>query len=88
MVEFRARVGPKGQVVIPKPLREKYGIEPRGMVVLKEGENGVTVSKPRGGAVEGFRKIAFSVKRFRYDPNHDYFGEQVIERMRRAGIKS
>jgi len=87
MVEFRVKVGPKGQVLIPKPLRDEYGIEPKGMVVLREGKDGITVSKPKGGAVEGFRKIAFSVKRFKYDPNHDYFGEQVTERMKRAGIK-
>lgn len=87
MVEFRARVGPKGQVVIPKPLRDGHGIEPRGMVVFREGKDGITVSAPKSGAVEAFREIAFSGKVGKYDPNKDYFGEVAMERMKKAGFK-
>ncbi len=87
MVEFRVKVGPKGQILIPKALRDEYGIEPRGMAVLREGDGAITVSRPKAGAVEGFRRIANSVKKFKYDPDHDYYGEMVMERMKRAGIK-
>ena len=87
MVEFRVKVGPKGQVVIPKALRDEYGIEPKGMAVFREGEDGITVSAPKSGAVDAFRKIAFSGKAGKYDPKRDYFGEQVSERLRRAGVK-
>ena len=88
MVEFRAKVGPKGQILIPKPLRDEYGIEPKGMVVLREGKDGITVSTPKKGVVEEFRRIAFSGKiRGKYDPKRDYFGEAVMERMKRAGLK-
>lgn len=88
MVEFKAKVGPKGQVVIPKPLRDEYGIEPKGIVVFREGKDGITVSTPKTGAVEAFREIAFSGKaRRKYDHNMDYFGEAVMERMKKAGLK-
>ena len=35
----------KGQTTIPKPLREKYGIEPGDKVVWIEDEDGITVRK-------------------------------------------
>ncbi len=87
MVEFKAKVGPKGQILIPKALRDEYGIEPKGIVVLREGKDGITVSTPRRNVVEEFRKIAFSSKAAKYDPNRDYFEEQITERLKRAGIK-
>ena len=44
MVEFRVKVGPKGQILIPKALRDEYGIEPRGMALLRERAGGMTGS--------------------------------------------
>jgi len=40
MVKLKLKVGPKGQVVIPKILREKYGIIENGYVIVeaREGE--------------------------------------------------
>ena len=35
MVELRLRIGPKGQIVIPKFIRERLGIEPRGYVIVE-----------------------------------------------------
>ena len=37
------RVGTKGQVVIPKPLRERRGLRPGARVVFEEREDGVLV---------------------------------------------
>ena len=52
------RVTDKGQTTIPKPLREKYGIEPGDEVVWIEGEDGIVVRKKgdlphRGVLAEG-----------------------------------
>ena len=62
MVEMIVKVGPKGQILIPKVLRDEYGINPYGKVTLKESEEGIVVAKPKGDAVRTFRKIAFSGK--------------------------
>ena len=42
-----ARVGEKGQIVIPKEARRLFGIEPGDtLLILGDIENGVIVSKP------------------------------------------
>ena len=40
MVKLKLKVGPKGQIVLPKIVREKLGIKPRSYVMadLKEDE--------------------------------------------------
>ncbi len=43
--EKTTRVTDKGQTTIPKPLREKYGIEPGDEVVWVEDEDGITLRK-------------------------------------------
>ena len=37
------KVGPKGQVVIPKKFRDKLGIEPGDEVIVSLSENGVLI---------------------------------------------
>ena len=39
MVKLRIKVGPKGQIIIPKILREAYKIKEGGYVILEPGEN-------------------------------------------------
>lgn len=42
------RVGRKGQVVIPKPLRDRHGIRPGDEVVIDDFQTGeITVSRAR-----------------------------------------
>lgn len=43
-----ARVGQKGQVVIPKPLRDRFGIQPGVEVVFVPEDDGVRVQRARG----------------------------------------
>jgi len=31
MLKLKSKIGPKGQVIIPKPIREILGFEPGGM---------------------------------------------------------
>lgn len=42
------RVTDKGQTTIPKPLREKYGIEPGDEVVWVEDDDGIMLRKKGG----------------------------------------
>lgn len=41
----KVKVSPKGQVVIPKPLRDKFGIHEGDEVVVKESKRGILVMK-------------------------------------------
>ena len=46
MVELRFKVSPKGQVVIPKLIRERYGISVNDYVIVELREDGILL---RGG---------------------------------------
>lgn len=55
MDAVRAKVSAKGQVVIPKKFREKYGLEPGTEVLFIEGDGSLTIVKaPRDPIEEGF----------------------------------
>lgn len=41
------RVGPKGQVVVPKAIRERVGIHPGDEVVVLEANGEVRIRRPR-----------------------------------------
>lgn len=41
------KVGPKGQVVLPKAIRQRLGIEPGDEVVVEEEDGHVTIHKAR-----------------------------------------
>jgi AbrB family looped-hinge helix DNA binding protein len=43
----RKNVGPKGQVVIPKQMREAMGIKPGVEVILELKGNEIIISKPK-----------------------------------------
>jgi len=41
MVELRLKVGDKGQILIPKVLREKYGVKEGSYVIIEPTEEGI-----------------------------------------------
>lgn len=41
------RVGPKGQVVVPKAIRDRLGISPGDDVVVEEADGAVRIRRPR-----------------------------------------
>jgi AbrB family looped-hinge helix DNA binding protein len=43
----RKNVGPKGQVVIPKQLRDATGLKPGAEVILELRGNEIVISKPK-----------------------------------------
>lgn len=49
------RVGAKGQVVIPKELRERVGLEPGSEVEFEEDRGGVRILPAGAAAVRGLR---------------------------------
>ncbi|MFB6072234.1 MAG: AbrB/MazE/SpoVT family DNA-binding domain-containing protein [Halobacterium sp.] len=47
------RITQKGQVTIPKALREEYGLEPGDELRWEEGDDGITVRKATQSAGRG-----------------------------------
>ena len=41
--ELRIKVGPKGQILIPKIFRERYGLKEGGIAVMESEESGVLI---------------------------------------------
>ena len=52
MVKLKLKVGPKGQIVLPKIVRDKLGIKPRSYVIAHLKEDGLTLQ--RGIDIEEF----------------------------------
>ncbi len=47
MVELKQRVSNKGQVLIPKVLREKYGVKEGGYIIIEPRDEGILLkSRP------------------------------------------
>lgn len=51
------RVGPKGQVVLPKALRDELGIRPGDEVDVTRQDDGLVVRRARSGS-RLFRRLA------------------------------
>jgi AbrB family looped-hinge helix DNA binding protein len=45
MVKLRLKVGPKGQIIIPKILREKYGIKENDYVFIELRDNELVINR-------------------------------------------
>ena len=63
------RVGERGQVTIPKEIREKFGIRPNaevkfevvnGSIVLRKAAKKIGISKWRGSCKYAFSRLGYS----------------------------
>ncbi len=58
------RIGERGQVTIPKTLRDKFGLQPRDEVTFVESRGELILRKARGPAVaSGIRKWVGRIER-------------------------
>ncbi len=60
MIEEEMKVGPKGQVVIPRVMRKALNIHPGSKVVFRLEDNRAIIEKQETDAVAVFEKIARS----------------------------
>ena len=78
------KVGPKGQVVIPRAMRKALKINPGSKVVFKLDDDKLILEKPSFDAVAVFRRIAKEINyNEKIDP-HAAYEEELEERTRRA----
>ena len=64
MVELKLKVGEKGQILIPKVLRDKYGVKEGAFVLLEPRDDGLLVrGRPPPAAV--LNRLAQHVSKLR-----------------------
>lgn len=83
MLEEERKVGPKGQIVIPRAMRKALKIEPGSKVSLKLEDDKVILKKPAFDAVAVFERIAKEIKCNKKIDPHAY-EEELDERYKRA----
>ncbi len=87
ILQERMRIGPKGQVVIPKMFRETYNLAPGEEVIFMETESGIMIEKPSVDIVRVAEQASQKAKaKGKVEWDKQYY-EQVEERLRRAGVK-
>lgn len=90
MVELKVTLGTKGQVVIPKILREYFKLYPNQGAIMKSTNEGVLIIKNEDNIIEKLKEMAEEAsknrkgKPFRYDKKEFY--EQYDKRAKRAGL--
>ncbi len=83
MVKLRARLGPKGQVVIPHVFRKSYGLVPGSEVLIEDTSRGVLIEKPVDDPIKAMREIANKGRQLRkIEPDKDW-EEELEERWKR-----
>lgn len=89
-MELKVRMGPKGQIVIPKIFRESYKIYPNQQVVMQNDENGLLITNGESNIVEKLREMARGAarkrkgKKFKYDKSEFY--EQYEKRAKKTEL--
>ena len=84
MVTISTRLGPKGQVLVPKLFREEYGLVPGDAVTMHDTVDGVLIAKKSKNVVAIFEEISKKpAMRQKGDVVHGVY-EQYEERWRRS----
>ena len=81
MFERHVKVGPKGQIVIPKVFRDEFDIHPGSEVIIEYREGGLLINVEYEDTEEIFETVANTGKRVtrKIDP-HEAYGYQMEER--------
>ena len=83
ILKMKMRVGPKGQVVIPKEIRDEKKIYPGDEVFIELSDEGILIEKPKKDVIADFERIAKSVKYNKKISPHAY-EEELEERWRKS----
>jgi AbrB family looped-hinge helix DNA binding protein len=83
LIEEEMKVGPKGQVVIPRTMRKALKIEPGSKILFKLEDDKLILKKPAFDAVAVFERIAKQINYNKEIDPHAY-EEELEERYKRA----
>ena len=78
------KVGPKGQVVIPRVMRKALKIQPGSKVLFRLEDDKLILKKPDFDALAVFRKIAKQGKSVKKIDSDVLYDEELEERSRRC----
>jgi len=84
MADFERRVGPKGQVVIPKEIRRITGIRPEAEVFVSEEGGRVLIKRRAEKISEKLNKLVEKDGKFLTKIDTDkYYEEQIKEKFKK-----
>jgi len=83
MIKEEMKIGPKGQVVIPKVFRKTMGLHPGSTVIFELEGNKLLIEKPLIEADKIFEKIANSGKSVKKIHPHEAYEEELEHRWKR-----
>ena len=66
------KIGPKGQVVIPKVFRESKKIYPGDTISLELKEDSIIIKKPKENPIKIFEVISKKINSDKIDSDKDY----------------
>lgn len=76
MLELKAKIGPKGQFVLPKPIRDELGIKPGDEVSCSLHEGHAHVAKAQSmDAKAAWDRFFSAFPKERLPANHDWDAE-------------
>ena len=78
------KVGPKGQVVIPRTMRKALKIEPGSKVLFTLEDDKLILKKPNFDAVAVFKKIAEQIRSNKELDPHAPYNEELEQRRKRC----
>ena len=83
ILKTKMKIGPKGQVVIPKEMRDEKKIFPGDEVFVELNDEGISIEKPKRDIIADFERIAKSSKSIKKIDPHAY-EEELEERWRKS----
>jgi AbrB family looped-hinge helix DNA binding protein len=84
MLEEEMKVGPKGQVVIPRAMRKALKMEPGSKVKFTLEDDKIILKKPVFDAVAVFERIAKEIHYNKEIDSHEAYEEELEERTKHA----
>ncbi|MBI4016851.1 MAG: AbrB/MazE/SpoVT family DNA-binding domain-containing protein [Candidatus Aenigmarchaeota archaeon] len=86
MVEATVRIGAKGQIVIPKLLRDEFGMLPGRKIIVKEMSDGILLKQTEDPLAIFASAASAMRKKLKKPINVHALEEQYEERARSSGI--